>query len=1753
METGVYLNHTPTYINNVKIENIIKVLKEGEKIKYTKQGNVVLFLGNSGSGKTTSVQFIAGNNNDLISQEVREDTGEFIIIDKNNKISYNSTISSKTTYPEMLINTNTVFYDCPGFSDTRSPAYDISATYFTKKLIDSSNSLKLIFVISYPSVRQGVDRHDFMLLVRHATTMINNIDKFQDNIALLVTKVDNDYIKKKGKFLLVPDFQIINKIADFLKLARDELKTKVDSTENYKEFHKKAITFIDILLTKQGDTYSKIGIFRRPDESGPLSQIQLLQKERIFITELIENNLNFVSHVESDFSYTISAESKNYVHDLIDEINKAINIKFKNIGKSIKNYYINLENRISDLNELHNKFQTADNDFSEIKNTNQFKKPYDAVQTIYKYTNRSGISVANEDLLNVLNFNKYLNFLETVSSSNESENNALIWTEGFKEVIDFIGKKKTLYNFLIDLYNRLSEYDIQKNIKNYDIVNLKAQITLLKQQPRKQKFITDLPYLKKLLEKVINSNDHLEYNNIKDVSINDRALDFLTRVLDETLNFNLTISKPMSHRLVIKGNFVKLSDVISLASSSSIKFIDIMALNIIFIDASLDKSGTIIQLSIIAPKWEIIGSQQLILDGKSGEFHYPQQASNGYDGDAGYPGGSAGCFFGLGQTFINSQYLSISIVGGSGGPGQNGGNGLDGRNGEDPPLQEDDERDPWDKGNFTYSAGYTLTIMRKFFFFSKEYEHESRYVVYGKNGTDGGNGCNGGVGGKGGNMGKLFIINLNDKDKSQILTKALDGIPGSPGSGGQPGKPGKNGKKIKVYYHRYWTNKDDYTVRHDIHYEEDYLSPRTTGVIGKYGTSFKNYQYPKEVNFDDLPQIINSYKNYIRDNLDKNTQNLVLRYFFNRIENNEHVSSLYDTKSFYDEFINFEKQIILFQDPSEMLPYYQSLLNRIIKYAEHPKTSENLLEYKKVLAYLNTAVVARIYNVDKKIDPTLVLDMNSYMSEISNNIKKLQNTKNISLSLDFYSKDQDEIKVKINKVKVSLDTEINTDIKNIITITDNGLELLLNTTQRGDENILILDDENVDSMLSEEENGHELNEIIISKADKTVSTFLVLNESKINDIEKIQLVQDLILKIKQLSNKSIFKKHLNTDELLKFFDEKNLNLLEDNFVKKIQNLTSNADISIKDLLIEVENQRKIDATKENSSSKYEIFNLIENILIIDDISFDIFDKIKYNFAKIERLVEIIKKNKEQIHKIQLFKQNIFKTVTLTCQSILNLLQNKIHAFIDFKESNIQDNLNNIRIELRHISKEVKINENLYRSLEKIEGLIVSIINIYDSLETNFNQAKLIGNIKNIKSTEAGVIIINNIELSNIINKLEQVINNNLILGQYQKLLNAYSQRIFPFGFNVNELLKSDYTEQNYQSEIEKAIALLGLKFSNKISVSQFDSHIHNNVEFNSKYVETTPFFVWEYDTIKEAIGKLLTGDEIRVRADITKGVDKYAVKYNKIGINIKLENQTLQNELNSTLQNYGISLTHHGDSNYKYGRNIYTILSDKNTIYYTLETKSNGEPVDKNKVYDFIKNNDCMLSPYATWSIKFTNVNNSFNSLSKFRNETLQIELEGQGQYIAPDIEFSSDHNIKQYYKYDECLSEIDNNEEDIDKILNDLKSRNATIARQRRALIEESNSSFIDSIFTFIKNYLTPLKKLNILNKPTFEMNEIFDKKKEINENKNILNSKLTDEPVTSNRCQLSGKENSNIGANKVDFGWLDVQSTKTYFYRFI
>lgn len=861
-----------------EIKSILNLLKEGdEKIKspISMEDNVVLLIGNTGAGKSTITQFLCNSIGDLTSVEISE--GDYIISDNNHKISTHGTVVSHTIIPELVVDTErgTAFYDCPGFNDTRSAGHDIAATYFIKKVVDMANQVKLLFVVNYPSVRKGVDRLDFMLLVKHALRFMKNIDKLKNSIALVVTKVDNNVICTGGNYKLITDEKVISSIAQFLvefkEVVSENKVTLVDNALD-PEFYINITKFIDALLEKDGDCYKRIGIFRRPDKPGPLSEIDLLKNEKITLEKIIHKNMIFSQKYDNDFGYSISDDSKNRVHDLATILNANVTTEISKISDKIEVYLKNIEaNNYHDIYHLESKFSAAITIFKEFI-SNVANKGASYIRDFIEKNDELNIDNFEKHLKNIENKESNLKFLQLVSGQKTLKKTE--WVRGISHLIEFIQVSQKWYYFLIHLYSMLSDYAVQKNISAFDVTNLIEQCSTTDLDDHR---FSKSKLFKELLQLINNNVKGLRLETIfgesEDVFLTGKKLKALQNVLNYTLNHKTIKENPFPGRLVIKGEYIKLNEFLDESFEENITFIEIHAKNKIFIDKDVDKTGTKLQFCFISPVWEIIGDRKIVLDGSAGlgqektNVKLPfYEKGRGRDGKPGKAGGPAGNFLGIVGDVVGG-HLYISANGGKGGPGQDGERGADAKPGQDGLQPKDIEKlELQDKLQTRNGFSFRVKEVIRFNMllvagYVYEYECEGKPS---KNGFDGGNG---GVGGRGGYGGKIRIYDLSNSGKIAFSTSAgIDGPEGKGGEGGSGAPYGKTVQAISRLQQIMFISLGNLEWKKQASKPSDKSS--NSGQRGSDGFCGRGKEVPESG--EDLPDckpIINRYKNWASESL----------------------------------------------------------------------------------------------------------------------------------------------------------------------------------------------------------------------------------------------------------------------------------------------------------------------------------------------------------------------------------------------------------------------------------------------------------------------------------------------------------------------------------------------------------------------------------------------------------------------------------------------------------------------------------------------------------------------------------------------------------------------------------------------------------------------------------------------------------------------------------------------------------------------
>lgn len=258
--------------------DILKFVNESQaKLKLSNNSDIILVIGNTGSGKSTLVHYVTGDFSKIISKEPENQNAiDFEIedgLDMSGHIT--STTESRTFQPERNIDEDqNIWYDCPGFQNTWNESMEIAATFLIRNVIESASRVKLVLVVDYDSITNGHSTTNFDELLSRTTQLLRDVTKFKNSISLVVTKVPPGKII--GRHIIeIFENNVRNSSAQFIYEHRTVLLEK--------GMNDKKIQLIDALLERSYDDYPRISVFWRPDNTGSLSKMPKLISGRYSI------------------------------------------------------------------------------------------------------------------------------------------------------------------------------------------------------------------------------------------------------------------------------------------------------------------------------------------------------------------------------------------------------------------------------------------------------------------------------------------------------------------------------------------------------------------------------------------------------------------------------------------------------------------------------------------------------------------------------------------------------------------------------------------------------------------------------------------------------------------------------------------------------------------------------------------------------------------------------------------------------------------------------------------------------------------------------------------------------------------------------------------------------------------------------------------------------------------------------------------------------------------------------------------------------------------------------------------------------------------------------------------------------------------------------------------------------------------------------------------------------------------------------
>lgn len=844
-----------------------------------------------------------------------------------------------------------------------------------------------------------------------------------------------------------------------------------------------------------------------------------------------------------------------------------------------------------------------------------------------------------------------------------------------------------------------------------------------------------------------------------------------------------------------------------------------------------------------------------------------------------------------------------------------------------------------------------------------------------------------------------------------------------------------------------------------------------TQPAGKNGKDGENcYEIQANSFYTNNPlESLHRYKYYAREQFASNVQISNLNQFLDYIRKNDGLNALFNTTDLINEFQNIDNHYFKLRDVISFIPHYESLRERV---AAHSHSLNGQLAEQKALNYLYTAILSRLFAIQSHSNQIGVVNLLEYIKVVEKQMTKLQQVKRTVYINEYRDEFKSSLDSKIESGSKLIQNTIIPRIDRLFTKTDEKIrELLDETFAKGNETQKVVEKvkENrttlkiqmigravihslriVGSMLSglgpvgmfagkaiDAGTGFadnvinstfQLHSITVPSGLMQTNVFHVAEQAK-HDFELLKMQLTDLRAVLNDEGLSDFDSILRTVNISIVEMKRVTETSEIPSIDKIElvqetrkNLTTLIDNAQK-TLDEYEDKDSVLVARASKSLEY-----MEKILSVGDAGLLVYHQIHNDRKKIDAVDELIRTLDTQLTVIKQHELNIynimipqFKMIEQSVNEALKSSAGKSHVELVVTKWMVQNSLQKVQKLFKLMAQEFHVETELERCMEKINEGITTAIDIYDRIDSYTEKVQLATLMADIA---IGQNDINDATLKDAIFKMETIINSNLVLEQYERAMLALKQHKFPFAeqyLGQFELPSNSHpTDTEFTNRAIKQISDLVIKVrESKSLIRRIDGYLYNNYSFTNDEA----FFKWPHVNYMEEFEDLLSGEATNFVANIYDGLKLNAIKFNEVWLTFKMKNQTVQQAFEEQLGQFSIVMQVVGNSFYRCDKRIYYIsLESAVRISYSLGC---GKPCKPNEIYSKLKTGDSFLSPYSTWQISLVSKNGNdidYKRLNRFRNDIVEMRLEGRGQFLDNRGDFvydtCSDH-LDKYYRLD--------------------------------------------------------------------------------------------------------------------------------------
>lgn len=284
------------------------------------------------------------------------------------------------------------------------------------------------------------------------------------------------------------------------------------------------------------------------------------------------------------------------------------------------------------------------------------------------------------------------------------------------------------------------------------------------------------------------------------------------------------------------------------------------------------------------------------------------------------------------------------------------------------------------------------------------------------------------------------------------------------------------------------------------------------------------------------------------------------------------------------------------------------------------------------------------------------------------------------------------------------------------------------------------------------------------------------------------------------------------------------------------------------------------------------------------------------------------------------------------------------------------------------------------------------------------------------------------ELRNNLKLLQFGVYGNYFLDTYYYIIEGFQLTFFPFAVDYLKMYRLPTSFLSYEDL--NAIALATTNNLNTLSqsIDAINSN-HARIVKNKNSIDKTnredAFYTWKNYDVREKIRKLFAGEKITLLADVKQTKNRFnSIKFNTIELVFRLSELSEQNDFFNDRFNYilevlEVKFNHTGVSTFRCNDNFYQMTTEPIFILSSFAKDTSKIPLSRNLVYDMLRENRPVLSPYTLWEIQLSGVNErdavNFDVLEPFV-ELVDIELHGTGKYIRENASICENENLAKFY-----------------------------------------------------------------------------------------------------------------------------------------